>query len=153
MSISSISNPMALLSQVAGKNPSAVATPFGAGSFVSTLLQELRQSGASAAASSAAGATSATAAGGTTSVTGANTTAGANGSAATSALQAHFNRHGYHGGGMSQLIALLQQGQTSGSAGSTAASSGTSSLQLQALLQNLKNGASARPGQLLSTAV
>jgi hypothetical protein len=54
---------------------------------------------------------------------------------------------------MSQLMSLLQQNQTSGSAGSTAAGSATSSLQLQALLQNLKNGASVRPGQLLSTAV
>jgi hypothetical protein len=127
VSISSISNPTALLSQVTGKNPLAVATPFGAGSFVSTLLQELRQSGASAAAGSA-GATSATAAGATTSAAGANTTAGAGGTAATGALQARGHHHGHHAGGMSQL-------------------------QLQALLQNLKNGASARPGQLLSTAV
>ena len=128
MSISSISNPTALLSQVAGKNPFAVATPLGAGSFVTTLLQELRQSGASATASSAAGATSATAAPATTSATGANATAGAGGAAATGALQARGHHHGHHAGGMSQP-------------------------QLQALLQNLKNGASARPGQLLSTAV
>jgi hypothetical protein len=153
VSISSISNPTALLSQVTGKNPFAVATPFGAGSFVSTLLQELQQSGASTAASGTAGATSATAAGATTSAAGANTTAGASGSAATGALQAHGHLHGHHGGGMSQLMALLQQNQTSGIGGSTAASSGASSLQLQALLQTLKNGSSATPGRLLSTAV
>ncbi len=153
MSISSISNPTALLSQAAGKNPFAVATPFGAGSFVNTLLQELRQSGASTAASSAAGTTSATAAPATTSATGASTTAGASGTAATGALQAPGHHRGPHAGGMSQLMSLLQQNQTNGSAGSTAAGSATSSLQLQALLQNVKNGASARPGQLLSTTV
>ena len=126
MSISSTSNPTALLGQVAGKNPLALATPFGAGSFVSTLLQELRQSGASA---------------------------GAGGTAATAALQVGGHHHGNHAGGISQLMSLLQQNPTSGSAASSAASSASSSLPLQALLQNLKNGASARPGQLLSTAV
>lgn len=122
MSISSISNPTALLSQVTGKNPFAVATPLGTGKFASTLLQELQQAGVSSAPGSTTGATSAL-------------------------------HHGHHGGGMSQLLALLQQNQANGSAGSTAAGSGVSSLQLQALLQNLKNGASATPGRVLSTAV
>ena len=121
MSISSISNPTALLSHVAGKSPFAVATPLGAGSFVSTLLQELRQAGASTAAGSSIGASA-----------------------------AHL--HGHHGGAMPQLMSLLQQSQASGGAASTVASSGVSSLQLQALLQNLKNGSSAAPGRLLSAA-
>jgi hypothetical protein len=151
VSISSISNPTALLSQVTGKNPFAVATPFGAGSFVNTLLQELRQSGASTAAGSTSGASSATAAGAATGAAGANTTAGASGSAASGSPQALGHHHGHHGGGLSQLMALLQQNQTSATAGSSAATSATSSLQLQALLLNLKNGASATPGRLLST--
>ncbi|HEV2285873.1 MAG TPA: hypothetical protein VGR80_07505 [Steroidobacteraceae bacterium] len=123
MSISSLTNPTALLSQVTGKNPFAVATPFGASSFVNTLLQELRQAGA-------------------------GTTAGTGTTAAAGALQAPGHSHGHHGG-MSQLVSLLQQSQASGSG---AASAGGSSLQLQALLQNLKNAAAATPWRLLSTA-
>ena len=135
MSIPSLSNPVALLSQVTGKNPFAVATPYGASSFVNTLLQELRQAGASPAGA-AAGA--------------AGTTAGTSGAAG--ALQAHGHSPGHHGG-MSQLISLLQQSQASGGGAAGAASAGSSSLQLQALLlQNLKNASAATPGRLLSTA-
>lgn len=144
MSISSLSNPTALLSQVTGKNPFAVATPYGASSFVNTLLQELRQAGASPAGA-AAGAASSTAGASTSS------TAGASTSGAAGALQAHGHSHGHHGG-LSQLVALLQQSQASGSATAGAASAGSASLQLQALLQNLQNGAAAAPGRLLSTA-
>ena len=129
MSISSLTNPTALLSQVTANNPLAAATPLGAGSFVNSLLQELRQSGPSPASTSPA----------------------ANATTATGALQSHAHRH--HGGGMSQLISQLQQSQASGNTGTATAGSGVSSLQLQSLLQNLRNGSSATPGRLLSTAV
>lgn len=133
MSISSVLNPTALVSQALGSTPVGAAAS-GAASFISTLLQTLQQAGTVSPSSSTA-----------------NGSATATAPASTGTLHASGHRHGHHGGGMAQLAQLLQQTQP----GVTSAASGTAAVQpgLQSLLQSLPARAAPAPGQLLNTAV
>jgi hypothetical protein len=97
VSISSVLNPSALVSQIASKSPFTAAAAQGAASFGSTLMQALKQAG------------TATAPAGTSTAAGASTAAASTAAGGVSA--AHGRHHGHHhGAGMSaRLQSLLQQ--------------------------------------------